>query len=291
MPLTFTFVAQEGYARLTYNTNIRSQAPTTAAPIAFKALAGSVRPFVGWVTNGEAVSGNAQWFKQTDGNYFWAGSATVVPETAHGVYSPVSATHLVAILSCPFALAQSIEVPLNTAMQEFSINTPLRQAAFIAQTAHESIGYTATKENLNYSAAALTATWPTRFQPEVAAMYARQPEKIANRAYGGRLGNGDEASGDGWRYRGRGIIQITGKSNYRECGAGLGLNLVATPELLEEQSNAFRSGAWFWDSRTLSPLADVGDFLAITKKINGGTNGLADRERYYALAKVALGVV
>ena len=180
---------------------------------------------------------------------------------------------------------------LNKAMQEFSINTPIRQCAFIAQTAHESAGYAFLIENLNYSAQALINTWPSRFTAKNAPLYARQQQKIANYVYSNRLGNGNEASGDGWKYRGRGIIQITGKDNYRNCGVDLGLDLVTSPELLEQLEHAFRSGAWFWNSRKLNDLADKEDFVRITKAINGGTIGLEDRMKYYTRAKTALGVI
>ena len=173
---------------------------------------------------------------------------------------------------------------------EFGIETPLQRAAFIAQTAHESIGYSAFAENLNYSAPALIATWPTRFTPEDATLFARQPEMIANHVYCNRLGNNTEESGDGWRYRGRGVIQTTGLSNYRACGTALGLDLVASPELLEQPLEAFRSAGWYWKSRNCNSFADSGDFVGLTRAINGGILGLADREAYYTRAKTALGI-
>ncbi len=142
------------------------------------------------------------------------------------------------------------------------------------------------------------STWPKRFPTLADAQtYARQPEKIANRAYAGRLGNGDEQSGDGWQYRGRGIIQITGRGNYQEVGAALGLPLEAQPELLEQPDNAALSAGWFWKSHLLNPLADHqtddiddADFVTITTKINGGTVGLADRRAYWVHARAALGI-
>jgi putative chitinase len=179
---------------------------------------------------------------------------------------------------------------LNEAAQRFEIATPLRSAAFIAQTAHESAEYSRFVENLNYSAQGLLNTWPKRFTAEKALAYGRKPDRIASYVYANRLGNGNEASGDGWRYRGRGIIQITGKTNYQACGNGLGVDLLASPELLEQPQLAFLSAAWFWDSRKLNDLADRDDFVGITKIINGGTNGLADRQAYYELAKAALGI-
>lgn len=175
-------------------------------------------------------------------------------------------------------------------MNEFEISAPLRIVAFIAQTAHESAGYSAFSENLNYSAQALLKTWPARFTQESAATYARQPEKIANHVYASRLGNGDETSGDGWKYRGRGVIQTTGRSNYKACGVGLNLDLVAFPELLEQPLNAFRSAGWYWKSRNCNFFADSGDFISLTKTINGGLNGLDDRKIYYIRAKSVFGI-
>lgn len=176
-------------------------------------------------------------------------------------------------------------------MKEFEINTLLRIAAFIAQTAHESAGYAVFLENLNYSAEALLKTWPSRFTRESAAVCARQPQKIANRVYCNRLGNGDEVSGDGWRYRGRGVIQITGRSNYQECGIGLGLDLISFPELLEHPVNAFRSAGLYWKSHKCHAFADSGNFVGLTKAINGALNGLDDRKVYYVRAKSVFGIV
>jgi putative chitinase len=127
-----------------------------------------------------------------------------------------------------------------------------------------------------------------RFTKDSAAKCARQPEKIANIAYANRYGNGDEISGDGWRYRGRGVMQITFKENYKACGVALGLDLIKFPELLEQPLNIFRSAGWYWTTRKLNDLADKGDFLAITKIINGGTLGIEDRTNYYNRAKLAL---
>lgn len=175
-------------------------------------------------------------------------------------------------------------------MSEFEINSPSRVAAFIAQTAHESAGYSAFLENLNYSAQALLNTWPKRFTQESAALYARQPEKIANHVYSNRLENGDEANGDGWRYRGRGVIQTTGRINYKACGIGLNLDLIVSPELLEQPLNSFRSAGWYWKSRNCNSFADSGDFVGLTKAINGGLNGLDDRRVYYTRAKTTFGI-
>lgn len=187
----------------------------------------------------------------------------------------------------PAKATQYLPFLLQT-MSEFGIDTHQRAAAFIAQTAHESGGYSTFIENLNYSALALSKIWPTRFPGAIAAQYANKPEQIANRAYANRLGNGAEASGDGWRYRGRGVIQVTGRTNYQACGQGLGLPLISSPELLEIPLNAFRSAGWYWKSRKCNTYADNGDFVGLTMAINGGTNGLEDRKTYYLRAMAVL---
>jgi putative chitinase len=181
---------------------------------------------------------------------------------------------------------------------EFEINTPQRIASFIAQTAHESGGYTMLTENLNYRAATLAACWPNRFAvlgadkkpikengklvpTAVANNIAGKAELIANLVYSSRMGNGPAESGEGWKYRGRGLKQLTGKDNYTRCGTSLGLDLVSNPDLLLEPMAASRSAGWFWKSNNLSSFADAGDIKGMTKKINGGFIGLEDREKRY----------
>jgi len=197
---------------------------------------------------------------------------------------------------------------------EFEINTPQRIAGFLAQTSHESGGYTMLSENLNYRAATLAACWPPRFavqEPDpskpgktkpkkdaqgkniptaVANAIAGKPELIANMVYSSRMGNGPAESGEGWSYRGRGLKQLTGKDNYTRCGAALGLNLVSNPDLLLEPKAAARSAGWFWKTNHLSDFADKGDILGMTKKINGGTIGLAEREAKYKKCLAAMGL-
>ena len=173
---------------------------------------------------------------------------------------------------------------LNTAMSKYQIVTPLRVVAFLAQVGHESAHLTAIVENLNYSAAALMKTWPSRFSAALAAECARNPEKIANIVYASRMGNGAPATGDGWKFRGRGLIQVTGWTNYQACGAELGLDLLTKPELLEQPIYAALSAAWFWKANGLNTLADNGQFEGITKRINGGLNGQADRQETYQRA-------
>ncbi|WP_130872437.1 glycoside hydrolase family 19 protein [Pseudomonas bubulae] len=169
---------------------------------------------------------------------------------------------------------------LNAAMNRYQIVGLKRVAAFIAQVGHESGQLTRLVENLNYSADVLRKTWPSRFDVELAKAVARKPEQIANIAYGNRMGN--TVPGDGWRYRGRGLIQVTGKNNYRACGEVLGLDLIAQPELLEKPQHASMSAAWFWATNGLNTLADAGKFDAITQRINGGQTGAADRQALYA---------
>lgn len=164
---------------------------------------------------------------------------------------------------------------LNTAMARFKINSSVRMAAFIAQIGHESGQLTRMVENLNYSAQGLLATWPSRFTAKTAAAMARQPEQIANIVYAGRMGN--TLPGDGWKYRGRGLIQLTGANNYRAAGAALGLDLINHPELVEQPDTAALVAGWFWQSNGLNELADSGQFEKITRAINGGLNGQADR--------------
>lgn len=169
-------------------------------------------------------------------------------------------------------------------MEKFQINTPLRLCHFLAQCGHESGNFKAVTENLNYSAKALTSTWPKRFPPEIAEKYARQAEKIANRAYADRMENGPEASGDGWKYRGRGFIQLTGKTNYKAFDKFVTENILEQPELVATKY-PLMSAAWFWNSRSLNTDADKGDTDAvvttITKKVNGGTLGLPDRIKHF----------
>lgn len=164
---------------------------------------------------------------------------------------------------------------------KFEINTPERQAGFIAQLAHESGMFKFVKENLNYSDKALLAVFPKYFNAENVQAYARQPEKIANRVYANRMGNGDEASGEGFKYCGRGLIQLTGKDNYKRFSDAVGVDFVSNPELVEQPEYACLSAGWFWSVNGLNKLADAKDILGMTKRINGGTIGLAHREELY----------
>ena len=185
---------------------------------------------------------------------------------------------------CPQAKKENLEKycdALNSAFDEFEIDTPKRQAMFLAQVAHESGNFSAVRENLNYKAETLSKVFPKYFRDRDPNDYAKQPEKIANLVYGGRMGNGDEDSGDGYRYRGRGLIQLTGHDNYEACGSELEVNLHETPDYLTTPEGAARSAAWFWFNNDLNVVADDGDILKCTKKINGGTIGLEDRTKHY----------
>jgi len=172
-----------------------------------------------------------------------------------------------------------------------NLNSVNRQAAFLAQCAHESGSFCHVAENLNYSAEGLVKIFHKYFADIAAATpYARQPEKIANKVYANRMGNGDEHTGDGFKFRGRGFIQLTGHDNYSKCGHDIGKDLNNYPEYLETPEGALASALWFWNNNHLSDLADHDDILHITKKINGGTIGLDERTHLYQLAKQVLSV-
>ena len=179
---------------------------------------------------------------------------------------------------------------LNQLLPDYGINTPKRMAAFIAQCAHESGGFKFLKENLNYKAESLMKTFPKYFHTrELADQYAKKPEKIANRVYGNRMGNGDEASGDGFRYCGRGLIQLTGKDNYSWFAASLEISVEEAAAYLETFEGAAQSACWFWETNNLNVEADAGDIKKMTKKINGGYIGLEDRIKHYEHALHVLG--
>jgi putative chitinase len=202
--------------------------------------------------------------------------------------------------------------PVRSACAEFGIDTPQRVAAFLAQCAHESAGFTRLSENLNYSAEGMATVWPTRFaeqEPDpnrkgktrakkdakgknipnaLARMLHRKPELIANTVYANRMGNGPIASGDGWKHRGMGLKQLTGKDNQRRCGEALGVDFVSNPELLLTPAYAARSAAWFWKTNNCNRFADRGDIDGLTKTINGGLIGIADRKSRYTSAIASL---
>ena len=218
----------------------------------------------------------------------------MIPTTSHLVAAGVSKE-----------LAERWLPYVQLAMARFNINTPKQVAAWIAQCAHESAGFKLLVENLNYSADTMAVVWPTRFaeqEPDpkrkgktkakkdakgknipnkFALALHRKPEMIANAVYSNRMGNGNIESGEGWKFRGRGLKQLTGKDNHARASKALGVDLVANPDLLLEPKWASMSAAWFWAENKCGPLADADDFVGLTKKINGGTIGLEDRQKRY----------
>jgi putative chitinase len=191
-------------------------------------------------------------------------------------------SELLCMVTTP-ALADKWAEALNETCERFEINTPYRIAGFISNVAHESAGFKFVKENLNYSAASLMRVWSSRFPTlEIAQRYAMNPEKIANRAYADRMGNGDEASGDGWKYCGRGLIQLTGKNNYVAYSLACDNEALQYPEIVEQPKYAAESAGWFWNVNRLNQLADAQDISGMCRRINGGYNGLDDRQIKYA---------
>lgn len=193
----------------------------------------------------------------------------------------------------PQASAENLDKylgPLNEVLPTFDINTPLRVAHFLAQVGHESGAFRFVSENLNYSAKALRAVFGKYFtSDEMAEEYARKPEQIANVVYADRMGNGDTDSGDGWRYRGRGLIQLTGKDNYQAMSDAVGKDLVSDPDqVADDPALTIASACWYWQSRKLNEYADQDDIRAVTRRVNGGYHGLQDREAYLERAKNAL---
>jgi len=177
--------------------------------------------------------------------------------------------------------------PLNETFQKYDINTPKRQACFIGQCMHESGGFRLTKENLNYSASSLMKTWPSRFPDmDTAEKYEHNPVKIASKVYAGRMGN--ITPEDAGMYIGRGLIQLTGKDNYKTASDALNEDLLATPQLVEEPRYAALTAGWFWNKKGLNALADSNDIETMTKRINGGTLGLDDRKAKINMALNAL---
>ena len=203
----------------------------------------------------------------------------MIPLTTEYVMAATGATRENAEKFLPF---------IQGACKAYDITTPLRVAGFLSQIGHESGGLAMLEENLNYKAETLMRVWPKRFPTlEFAQQYARNPQKIANSVYANRMGNGDEASGEGWKYRGRGLKQLTGKDNYTAFSKAIGTDFVANPDLLLEPVNAALSAGWFWSANGLNALADKGDVPGMTKRINGGTIGLEQRQALYNKAMTA----
>lgn len=195
---------------------------------------------------------------------------------------------LVSAVGCSRTLGTTWAKHIAEACRLADVSTPARLAFFLAQVAHESMGLSRTVENLNYGAEGLLATWPTRFNATTAAQLARKPQLIAEHVYGGRLGNRD--AGDGWRYRGRGLIQNTGRANYEAVRDSLRNcpDFVADPDALSEPRWAALAAGAYWKAHNLNELADRGDFDGSTRRINGGMTGAADRRQRYDRAKQAL---
>lgn len=180
---------------------------------------------------------------------------------------------------------------LSQLLPDYEINTPQRIASFIAQCAHESGNFIFLSENLNYKAESLVKIFHKYFPTiESTNGYAKNPQKIANKIYANRMGNGDELSGDGYKYRGRGLIQLTGKTNYTWFAASLEISAEEAAEYTQTFEGAAQSACWFWETNKLNQYADTGDILTMTKRINGGTIGLEDRKKHYAHALHVLGV-
>ena len=179
---------------------------------------------------------------------------------------------------------------MKKCLPDYDINTPRRIAAFVAQCAHESGGFVFLKENLNYRAESLMRVWPRYFKDlATAKRYAHNQEAIANRAYANRMGNGPESSGDGYRFYGRGLIQLTGRSNYQAFADSIETDINDIPAYLATFEGSVQSAAWFFETNNLNKWADLGDILTLTKKINGGTLGLEERQKHYEHALQVLG--
>jgi len=181
----------------------------------------------------------------------------------------------------PLETLDAVAAELNAQGPAWSINTPRRMAAFIAQAGHESQAFMRLTENLNYSAAGLMRTWPNRFDAETAARYEKRPEAIANRAYANRYGNGSEASGDGWKWRGRGWFQLTFKDNYMAFATSCKRALDTIPAYIMTTKGACHSAMWFYNNKKLNALADAGKIDEISERVNGGDHGKAERRALY----------
>jgi putative chitinase len=221
----------------------------------------------------DGVVGAGTW-----GRMFPAAPAAAAP-------APVAFTGTLDVSKLKGHVPDAVLAQIPEVMEKFQINTPLRLCHFLAQCGHESNNFKASQENLNYSAKGLLGIFKKYFPTEAKALeYERKPEKIANLVYGGRMGNGPEASGDGFRYRGRGFIQLTGKDNYSAFNKSVAEDVVANPDLIATKYPLL-SAAWYWNSRNLNASADKGDtetvVTEITKKVNGGTIGLADRLKHF----------
>jgi putative chitinase len=201
----------------------------------------------------------------------------------------ITAAQLIAIM--PRADPGRYLAPLNAAMDEYSISANnARQSMFLAQVAEETTGLTRLEEDMDYSAGRIMAVWPLHFSAESAVMYAHNPEKLADFIYADRMGNGEEASGDGWLFHGRGGLMLTGRKNYTDAGKSLGIDDLATypDQAAADATIAMRAAAWYWAQCGGNQFADKGAFESLTRAINGGTEGLAQRIAYWQTAQEAL---
>lgn len=207
-----------------------------------------------------------------------------------GIFGPLSMTALLSAVSLRGGgHEKALGAAMVTELPKAGITSRLQLAHFLTQGAIETLGFAVQEEDLNYKAARIKQVWPSRFATTAAAQpYAYRPEALANKVYGGRLGNGPEASGDGWRYRGRGLFQLTGKGNYREREEETGLPLVARPEIAAEPATSVRIACLYWAKHGIGRLADADDLTAVRRRVNGGTHGIADARTYLARAKGVL---
>jgi putative chitinase len=178
----------------------------------------------------------------------------------------------------------------HSLLEDYDINTPKRIAYFMAQCHHESGGFVFVTENLNYKASGLLKVFPKYFDMDTAQKYEKQPQKIANRVYANRMGNGDEASGEGFKYAGKGIIQLTGKDNYTRFAQSLEISVEDAAEYMKTFEGAAQSACWFWETNNLNKFADAGDLKTMTRVINGGYKGMEDRELQFARISKLLGM-
>jgi putative chitinase len=178
----------------------------------------------------------------------------------------------------------------HSLLEDYDINTPKRIAYFMAQCHHESGGFVFVSENLNYKASGLVKVFPKYFNENTARAYEKQPQKIANRVYANRMGNGDEASGEGFKYAGKGIIQLTGKDNYTRFAQSLEISVDDAAEYMKTFEGAAQSACWFWETNNLNKFADAGDLKTMTRVINGGYKGMEDRELQFARISKLLGM-
>jgi len=229
----------------------------------------------------DGIMGNISWGKMMQENL----NADI------DITAPVKSTHI-DINTLSKVIPKKVLDQIPGVMEKFSINTPLRLAHFLSQCGHESGGFTLTEENLNYSADGLKRVFPKYFPGNLNESYARKPEKIGSRVYGSRMGNGSEETKEGYKYRGRGYIQLTGKSNYESFGKDIGVDLKTSPDLVATQYPLLSAG-WFFHKNKINEISDKGSsddvVIKVTKRVNGGTIGIADRlkhfKEYYALLK------